>query len=427
VTRPLRVALVCQRSAKLPIVFESARRNGFQLFTVMALGEEASYAEHADVICGTLSLDVFGDPKGSAAAFVRSMQENHLDGLVTTREEAIPWVAEVAHQLGRPALSKEAVVACRDKNTMRGLLREHGLNQPRSESLTLNEAVNQIAAGTLQFPLVIKPRFGIGSLGVSKVETLAQLTQHYDNAVAVSTKALSSAVGSQPYFSHTLLVEEFIGGPEIVADAFSVGGEVKVCSIAYKGDAPGPYFERSVYEAPMQLPTSLAESVRDQVVRGLAAVGLRDGPSHTEMRLAPGGNPYIIEIGARVGGSGVSSFIVEASTGVDLFYLHVLQACGVSIRLEHERPSRELFAGNFVIPMQGHGEFVAYQGLDQVRAHPATRHVVTFFEPGLCAEPVPNFFGFPGFIMSQHDSAESLRRYHQWLFEVARIEWKPSA
>ncbi len=121
---------------------------------------------------------------------------------------------------------------------------------------------------------MIKPRFGIGSLGVSKVETLAQLNQQYASAVEVSTKALGSAVGSQPYFSHTLLVEEFIAGPEIVADAFSVAGEVQVCSAAYKGEAPGPYFERSVYEAPMQLPTSLAESIRVEVVRGLAAVGL---------------------------------------------------------------------------------------------------------------------------------------------------------
>lgn len=425
-TRPLRVALVCQRSAKLPIVFESARRHGFQLFPVMALGEEASFAEHADVICGTLSLDVFGDPAGSAAAFLRFMRENHLDGLVTTREEAIPWVADVARQLGRPALSREAVVACRDKNTMRGLLRGHGLNQPRSESLTLDNAVNQVTAGTLQFPLVIKPRFGIGSLGVSKVETLAQLNQQYDSAVEVSTKALGSSVGSQPYFSRALLVEEFIAGPEIVADAFSVAGEMQVCSVAYKGEAPGPYFERSVYEAPMQLPAPLAELIRDEVVRGLAAVDLRDGPSHTEMRLAPDGKPYIIEIGARVGGSGVSSFIVEASTGVDLFHLQVLQACGVSFRPEQERPSREFFAGNFVIPMQGHGEFVAYHGLDQVRAHQATRHVITFFEPGLHAKPVPHFFGYPGFIMSQHESADSLRRYHQWLFEVVRIEWKPS-
>jgi biotin carboxylase len=234
-------------------------------------------------------------------------------------------------------------------------------------------------------------------------------------------------VGSQPYFSHTLLLEEFISGPEIVADTYSVGGEVRVISIAYKGDAPGPYFERSVYEAPLQLPTVVSESVRDQVVRGLAALGLRDGPSHTEMRLAEGGKPFIIEIGARVGGSGVSAFIVEASTGLDPFHLQVLQACGASIRPEDERPSRACFSGNFVIPMQGHGEFVAYRGLDQIRAHPATRHVVAFFEPGMHIDPIPKFLGFPGFIMSQHDSLDSLKRYHEWLFQVARIVWKRAA
>lgn len=426
-TRPLRVALACQRSARLPIVFESARRHGFELFAVMAAGEQASFADHADVVCGALTLDVFGDPQGAADAMLRAMDAQCIDGVVTTREEAVPWVAQVARRLGRPALSEDAAVACRDKDTMRAVLRQHGLNQPWSRSLTLDEALAIVDAQALQFPLVLKPRFGLGSLGVSKVESIAQLRQHYGDAVAASTRALSTVLGSQPYFSPTLLVEAFIGGPEIVADTFSVDGEVKLMSIAYKGEAPGPYFERSVYEAPLQLPATVAEAVRDQVARGLAAIGLRDGPSHTEMRLAPGGTPYIIEIAARVGGSGVSAFMVDASTGVDPFHLQVRQACGASIRPEDLRPGHAGFAGNYAIPMQGHGEFMAFHGLDQVRQHPATRHVITFFEPGLRAEPIPKFFGYPGFIMSQHGSADELKRYHAWLQQVVRIDWKPLA
>lgn len=407
------------------MVFDSARRYGFKLFLVMATGEEAAFQDYADVICGRCVLDVFGAPDASAARFLELMQECLLDGIVTTREEAIPWVASISRRLGRPALTEHAAVACRDKSLMRSLLSGAALNQPQSEALTVDDALQRLATGRLKLPLVIKPRFGMGSLGVVKVDNAAELIQHYKDSVASATHALGVSVGSQPYFNPTLLIEEFIAGPEIVADTFSVDGTVRVLSLGYKGDAPGPYFERSVYEAPYDLPPAVNEAVRDQVERGLMAIGLRDGPSHTEIRLAGGVDPYIIEIAARVGGSGVSAFIVDQSIGVDVFMLQVLQACGLPISAEDTSTSRQCYAGNFVIPMQGHGEFVAYHGLREVRAHSATRLLVTFFEPGLNADPIPKFFGYPGFIMSQHDSAAQLRDYHDWLFRTVRVEWKP--
>ncbi|ODA90759.1 hypothetical protein ATY41_08925 [Leifsonia xyli subsp. xyli] len=46
---------------------------------------------------------------------------------------------------------------------------------------------------------------------------------------------------------------------------------------------------------------------------------MENGPTHTELRLDSDGVPYILEIGARVGGSGVSHAIVESATGVDFF------------------------------------------------------------------------------------------------------------
>lgn len=425
--KKLCVALVCQRSPKVPVVFESARRNGFELFLVMAPGEEVSFDEHADVIRGACTLDVFTSPSASAASFLAAMADNGISGAVTTREEAIPWVADVCRRLGRPALSEAASLACRDKDTMRKALAAHGLNQPRSKILGLAEAKQLLDAGTLALPLVLKPRFGMGSLGVVKVDSIEQLELHYRESSATSRRVLAAAVGKQPYFGETLLVEEFIEGPEIVADTFSVDGEVRVLSVAYKGDAPGPYFERSVYEAPYEMAPQVEQAVREQVVRGLQAVGLRDGPSHTEMRLRDGVEPYIIEIGARIGGSGVSAFIVHSSVGIDPFYLQVLQACGLPLGAQHTTPRYRRFGGNFVIPMQGDGTFVAYHGLAEVRAHPATRHMVTFFQPGLFAEPIPKFFGYPGFIMSQHEDSKSLRDFHRGLFDSVRVEWAPRA
>ena len=49
----------------------------------------------------------------------------------------------------------------------------------------------------------------------------------------------------------------------------------------------------------------------------VAALGIENGPSYTQIRLGPDGRPYVMEVAARLGG-GHDAELCRAATGVDL-------------------------------------------------------------------------------------------------------------
>src|ERR1700731_3530929 len=64
----------------------------------------------------------------------------------------------------------------------------------------------------------------------------------------------------------------------------------------------GPFFEETIYVTPSRLPESWQSRVMDATVQAVAALGLKDGPIHAELRLNDQG-PWVIEVGARsIGG-----------------------------------------------------------------------------------------------------------------------------
>jgi cysteine synthase A len=66
--------------------------------------------------------------------------------------------------------------------------------------------------------------------------------------------------------------------------------------------------------------------VSDTVARALAALGIRTGPSYTQLRIGPDG-PRVIEVAARLGG-GHDAELVQAVTGIDLNGLTIDAAVG---------------------------------------------------------------------------------------------------
>jgi biotin carboxylase len=68
----------------------------------------------------------------------------------------------------------------------------------------------------------------------------------------------------------------------------------------------------------------------------VAALGITNGPSYTQLRIGPGG-PQVIEVAARLGG-GHDAELVEAVTGVDLNGLALDAALGNELVLIQHKP-----------------------------------------------------------------------------------------
>lgn len=162
----------------------------------------------------------------------------------------------------------------------------------------------------------------------------------------------------------------------------------------------------------------------------VAAVGIEEGPSHTELQLVGGTEPHVLEIGARIGGSGVSQVIVHASTGIELAEVVIRQALGHALDISRwtcsdgSRLGPRATASNWIIPLQGYGIFQGFSGLDTVREHPETRLVVEFLRSGDEVPEWPRWSTYPGFVFSCHPSYQAGLDYYRFLSDTVSIQWQ---
>lgn len=412
------VVLVYQRTS-LPWVFDSASRAGIDLVLVPRPDESLSPDRLPPAVVDVLPLDVEGDPVKALGVLRERYANAPFDGITTLYDPAVPFVADVAEALGLPGLGSGTARAVQDKRIMRRRLAEAGLNVPGF--VVLDDPGTWAAATALDFPVVVKPANGFSSLGVTKADSPEQLGAVVEQVWETCRTKLNQATG--------LIVEEYLDGPELAVESLAHRGEVTVLSIGYKGEPTGPYFEEGVYRAPAPLPGDVQDAVVREVVAAHAALGVTDGPAHTELRLRGGVRPYLLELGARVGGSGVSHHIAEHVTGADLAGDALRVAAGLAPRTVRGTPAGLVpatgAAANYIVPCGGSGRITAVHGLDELAEDPRVDHIVQMLRPGDVVRPYPDFTGYPAFILSHHPSTGDAEEFHRSLESLIRIDYAP--
>lgn len=95
-------------------------------------------------------------------------------------------------------------------------LKRHNLLTPKT-FIDLNEAKKAIAAGELEFPLVLKPRWGSASIGIDYPENLRELELSYElQSLRLKKTILSEA--SKEDIDHAILIQEKLKGDEYGMD-----------------------------------------------------------------------------------------------------------------------------------------------------------------------------------------------------------------
>ncbi|WP_018588823.1 ATP-grasp domain-containing protein [Salinispora arenicola] len=212
-------------------------------------------------------------------------QARPFDRVMSLTERGLVPAARLNEQLGLGGNLPSVAEILRNKPEMRRILNAAGISPVRYR-------VVQDPAGLAEFmqevggPVIVKPVDGSASEGVFRI----------DPGMAVD--------GRWPQFpggrGGPLLAEEALEGPEFSVDAYSWRGEHHVITITRKllDDA----FLEIGHSMPSRLDPHVAKETTGTVRQMLDAVGLVEGPSHTELRLTPGG-PRIIESHNRIGGS----------------------------------------------------------------------------------------------------------------------------
>ncbi|MGW1756325.1 ATP-grasp domain-containing protein [Streptomyces mirabilis] len=403
-----------------PWVFEAAERAGIDLILIPRGDDTAESAGRAKSVVELLPLDIDGNPDGALSALADRYRLEPFDGIMSGNERVIPFVARAARELGLTGLTEEAAAVVRDKRSMRQRLLEAGLGVPGF--VVIKDPDSWTDALTLRFPVVVKPANGHSSFGVIRADDRDSLEQAVARTWKLVETHLGAADGSDSETS--VLVEEYLDGPEISTESLVYQGQVRVCAISWKGELTGPYFEESTLRAPAQLPAEILAAIETEVIGAHHAFGVTEGTTHTELRLVGGVRPVLLEMTARLGGGGNMHHLVHVGSGIDLAAEALRIHLGREPLCWSEEPAPAGHAAAYLVPIGSGGRVKQIRGLDAVRTDPRVDYVVQTAGPGALLLPYPDWSGNPAVVLSHHKSDAEAQAYLDHLARTLHVEYE---
>jgi len=149
-------------------------------------------------------------------------KKENVDALIPLNDMELPILAKSRKQfvaIGvRLVLANDAAIdVCSDKYKTYLFCKEKDIPVPAS-FINLKEALQSIKIGNVNYPLIVKPRWGSASFGLHVVENDKECIEAYD----VCKKSLSNSYLAQFKESDKdVLIQEFIKGKEYGLDIFN--------------------------------------------------------------------------------------------------------------------------------------------------------------------------------------------------------------
>lgn len=345
-----------------------------------------------------LGLD-FAEPDAAVAALAAFAAEHPVDAILALDDSAMLLAARAAATLGLPHNDPDAALAARDKWVMREALRRGGVPVPdyRRYPLTTDPAD---VAGEIPFPVVVKPMRLSGSRGVIRADDRAGFIQAWDRSRRIVLRE-----GESPERGE-LLVERYLPGIEVALEGLLTGGTLQPLALFDKPDPlEGPFFEETIYVTPSRLPAATRAAIAARTAESAAALGLREGPVHAELRINPEG-VWLIEMAGRSIG-GLCSTILEFGAGISLEELILLHAVGRPL------PSTERAggaAGVMMIPIPKAGMLRKVSGLANAAAVDGVTGVEITAPLNQPVMPLPEGASYLGFIFARDETPERAER-----------------
>ena len=177
-------------------------------------------------------------------------------------------------------------------------------------------------------------------------------------------------------------------------------GEVHVIQITDKITTGAPYFVEMGHTQPTAFPVEIADKIRQVASAAVKAIGIKNGPSHTEIMVTDEG-PKIVELGARLGGDCITTHLVPLSTGVDMV------KCCIRISLG-EKPdcSIKYHKGSAIRYFPSHrGILTSVSGFKEAKEIAGVKQISLVKRIGDSISDIHNSADRIGFVISQGDDA----------------------
>jgi biotin carboxylase len=350
----------------------------------------------------------FSRPDQAERQLLKRLGDEPVDAVISLDDSATLLASRVAHRLNLPSNDPGAALAARDKWVMRQRLHEHGVPAPQAQRFDLDIETGVIAS-EIRYPCVVKPNLLSGSRGVIRANDPEEFSEAFERTRRILT--------SEGFTSETagILVEDYLPGVEVALEGILTDGTLQVLALFDKPDPlEGPFFEETIYTTPSRLSDEQQQAISACTEQASAALGLRTGPIHAELRINDHG-PWIIEIAGRSIG-GLCSTILEFGTGQSLEELILRHAIGEQVS-EVERGADAV--GVMMIPIPKAGILREVCGVDKAKQVSGVTGVEISAPINHSIVPLPEGSSYLGFIFASGTDVdqveESLRKAHALL------------
>jgi biotin carboxylase len=301
---------------------------------------------------------------GECVAFARERQAagERFDVVLGLREFSQVSAAEVAAALGVPGNPPNVVRTIRAKDACRAALAAGGFRQPAFR-LCHDEAEARDFLASAPGPWIVKPRDAMGSVGVTRVDTVRDLP-------------MAAATLARPF-----LAEQFVPGEEYSVEGVFAGGEPLILAITGKQTLPDGFVEIG-HVQPARLSSAARAEVEKTVTAALRILGMRFGVFHVELWLT-GDGVTLGEVHGRVGGDWIH-LLLARTLGADIYGMVLDDALGR--RVCEVPPPSGAAAVRYFTPAPG--RVLAIEGYEAAAAHPAVVHAELTVEAGEIIGPV---------------------------------------
>ena len=254
----------------------------------------------------------------SEEEMLRIAREEKIDGVIhPCSEVAMNVMGRINDELHLSGISRATALKATNKHLMREAFRIGNAPSPKSLLCADADHAWRLFQEEIQDDAVLKPTRNCGSRGITKVEhNIAQSTfeQYYHRALQESR-------------DHSVLIEQFIDGPEFSVEAIVWQGEPHVLAVTDKKTTTPPFFVELGHNQPSVFPPSVQQQLIEAASAGVKALNLNNCAVHCELKLQ-NGQPYLMEIGARLGGDFITTVLTPLSTGIDMVGAAISVALG---------------------------------------------------------------------------------------------------
>lgn len=220
----------------------------------------------------------------------------------------------VNDRYGLPGVSRRAAELATDKWEFHTALAAQGLR--KAEAVLFNKKEEISGISEMEFPVVVKPRFGSGSRAVKVYRSFADLEE--DMADVTS-------------FDEDYIAESCVPGTEYGVDAFIADGSFRMILLREKIITPEPYRQCVGYFAIEKNDSTeaLFSRVNGLLSAAVKQLGLNNCLMHADV-MDDGNESFIIELSPRPSGHYLHNYFTRYATGFDMLSEYIAYATAVS-------------------------------------------------------------------------------------------------